>query len=185
MTILAIDPGTACGWAVLNDDDSIQSGTWKLGPRAGEVDGVRPWRLLQRLAQVNADGTLERVIFEDVKRHTGTTAAHVYGELTGIIKAFCVSHDIPYEKAPVGQIKKHATGKGNASKALMVAAALGRYPDQNVRDDNQADALWLLDFSTGGRNADLDRVMESIQACDVTISEDFTANSTQDKGLDF
>ena len=43
---------------------------------------------------------------------------------------------------PVGTIKKHATGKGNADKAAMVAAmhALGHAP----ADDNEADALALL-----------------------------------------
>lgn len=43
---------------------------------------------------------------------------------------------------PVGAIKKHATGKGNANKEQMVEAvrALGFHP----ADDNEADAIALL-----------------------------------------
>ena len=45
----------------------------------------------------------------------------------------------------MGTIKKHATGKGNASKDEMVAAMrlLGHEP----ADDNEADALALLYFA--------------------------------------
>lgn len=46
---------------------------------------------------------------------------------------------------PVGTIKRHATGRGNANKEAMMAAirALGHQP----ADDNEADALALLDFA--------------------------------------
>ena len=40
---------------------------------------------------------------------------------------------------PVGTIKKHATGKGNASKDDMIASV--RLRGHNPADDNEADAL--------------------------------------------
>jgi Holliday junction resolvasome RuvABC endonuclease subunit len=52
---------------------------------------------------------------------------------------------------PVGTIKRHATGRGNADKDAVIAAvrALGFDPV----DDNEADALALLDWALehGGR----------------------------------
>ena len=52
---------------------------------------------------------------------------------------------------PVGTIKRHVTGRGNADKAAVIAAVrtLGFEP----ADDNEADALALLDWAlkTGGR----------------------------------
>jgi Holliday junction resolvasome RuvABC endonuclease subunit len=53
---------------------------------------------------------------------------------------------------PVGTIKKHATGKGNASKAEMLAAirALGHRP----ADDNEADSLALLGWAIEAHRAD-------------------------------
>ncbi len=48
----------------------------------------------------------------------------------------------PAGRVPVGTIKKHATGKGNASKQEMVACARAR--GHQPADDNEADALALL-----------------------------------------
>jgi Holliday junction resolvasome RuvABC endonuclease subunit len=58
---------------------------------------------------------------------------------------------IPYRGVPVGTIKRHITGRGNADKDAVIAAvrALGFDPV----DDNEADALALLDWALryGGR----------------------------------
>jgi crossover junction endodeoxyribonuclease RuvC len=61
------------------------------------------------------------------------------------LTSWCEHHRIPYQGVPVGTIKKHATGKGNAGKPDMIAAmqALG-FP---VTDDNVADALALLHWA--------------------------------------
>jgi Holliday junction resolvasome RuvABC endonuclease subunit len=85
------------------------------------------------------------VYFEEVRRHASTDSAHVYGGLLATLTAWCEHHKIPYQGVPVGTIKKHATGKGNAGKDEMVKAmqALG-HP---VTDDNEADALAILHWS--------------------------------------
>lgn len=85
------------------------------------------------------------VYFEEVRRHAGVDAAHAYGGFLATLTAWCEHHQIPYSGVPVGTIKRHATGKGNAGKELVIAAmrALGHEP----RDDNEADALALLTFA--------------------------------------
>lgn len=90
---------------------------------------------------------LTQVAFEEVRRHAGTDAAHVYGGLLGTLTAWCEENKIPYEGVPVGTIKKYATGKGNASKEMMIEGvkALGYDPV----DDNEADAIALLRFKLG------------------------------------
>ena len=90
-------------------------------------------------------GEIHAVYFEEVRRHAGTDAAHIYGGFLAILTAFCESHNIPYSGIPVGTIKKAATGKGNASKDDMIAAA--RREGHNPGDDNEADALCLLAYS--------------------------------------
>lgn len=89
----------------------------------------------------SCDG-IDAVYFEEVRRHAGVDAAHAYGGFMAHLTAWCEHHQIPYQGVPVGTIKKHATGKGNAGKQEMVAAmqALGFRPE----DDNEADALALL-----------------------------------------
>jgi hypothetical protein len=56
-------------------------------------------------------------------------------------------HDIQYQGVPVGTVKKHATGKGNSNKDAMVEAARSKWPDIDIKDDNQADALWIWDWA--------------------------------------
>jgi Holliday junction resolvasome RuvABC endonuclease subunit len=82
------------------------------------------------------------VYFEEVRRHVGTDAAHVYGGLLAVLTAFCEERAIPYQGIPVGTIKKFATGRGTADKAAMLAAirAKGYAP----KDDNECDAVALL-----------------------------------------
>ena len=85
--------------------------------------------------------SIELVVFEEVRRHAGVDAAHAYGGFMGQLTAWCEHHQIPYQGIPVGTIKKHATGRGNASKEEMIEAirAKGHNPD----DDNEADAIAL------------------------------------------
>ena len=49
---------------------------------------------------------------------------------------------VPYEGVPVGTIKRFATGKGNANKDAMIAAARAR--GFSPADDNEADAIAIL-----------------------------------------
>jgi len=149
MTILAIDPGTRCGWAMLHNDDSVSSGVWLLKPKSHEPDGLRPLGLMQQMAAVD-EGDLELVAFEQVRRHAGSTAAHVYGELVGALKCYCCAKGIPYKGIEVSTIKMRATGKGNADKPAMVKSAREQWPSQAIRNDDQADALWILQCATEG-----------------------------------
>ena len=83
--------------------------------------------------------------FEEVRRHASTDSAHVYGGLMATLTAWCEHHNIAYSGVPVGTIKRHATGKGNAGKAEIIAAMQAKgYP---VTDDNEADALALLHWA--------------------------------------
>jgi Holliday junction resolvasome RuvABC endonuclease subunit len=65
-----------------------------------------------------------------------------YGGARLHLTAWAEMNKIPYAGVPVGTIKRHATGNGNANKEAVIAAvrALGFDP----ADDNEADALALL-----------------------------------------
>jgi crossover junction endodeoxyribonuclease RuvC len=102
-------------------------------------------------SQTNLTG-IGAFYFDEVRRHLGVNAAHVYGGLLATLTAWCEHHQVPYQGVPVGTIKRHATGKGNAGKTEVIAAmkALG-HP---VTDDNEADALALLQWALA-QGADL------------------------------
>ncbi|MBP8789521.1 MAG: hypothetical protein KBH41_19065 [Azonexus sp.] len=145
-TILALDLGTTTGWAVLADG-TITSGSQSFKPQRFEGGGMRFLKFKRWLFDMSCCGTypLDAVYFEEVRRHAGVDAAHAYGGFMAHLMAWCEHHDIPYQGVPVGTIKKHATGKGNAGKSEMLASAQSR--GFNPEDDNEADALALLDWA--------------------------------------
>lgn len=141
--ILTLDLGTTTGWAVRTTDSQVISGTALFRPGRFEGGGMRFLRFRGWLDELaSTSGALSAVYFEEVRRHAGVDAAHVYGGLMATLTAWSEQRSIPYGGVPVGTIKKHATGKGNADKLAMVAAARAR--GFNPVDDNEADALALL-----------------------------------------
>jgi Holliday junction resolvasome RuvABC endonuclease subunit len=150
--ILALDLGTTTGFAfLLGDCGPTIVGTWSFKPNRYEGGGSRFLRFRRQLDEAHAGMKFERVFFEEVRRHIGTDAAHVYGGLLAILTAFCEEKGIPYEGVPVGTIKKFWTGKGNASKDEMIAQARER--GHSVDNDNEADALALMYWALAERMA--------------------------------
>ena len=98
-------------------------------------------------------GPIAAIHYEEVRRHAGTDAAHVFGGLLATLTAWAEAGGIPYQGVPVGTIKRHATGKGNAPKPAMIAAIRSR--GFAPADDNEADAiailLWALETCGGVR----------------------------------
>ncbi|HWP26612.1 MAG TPA: hypothetical protein VNL39_09755 [Xanthobacteraceae bacterium] len=66
------------------------------------------------------------IYFEEVRRHIGTDAAHLYGGFLATLTAWCEQRGIPYQGVPVGSIKRHVTGKGNALPLPSSRSILGR-----------------------------------------------------------
>lgn len=152
MKILALDLGTACGWATARKrewsdpivfdghEHDFEFGTFDLKHGRFAGGGVRFVRFRQALDQFK--GQLAEVVFEEVRRHRGTDAAHVYGGLLAILTAWCEENGIPYSGRGVAAIKIFSTGKGNADKQAVVSAVEGW--GFSPRNDNEADAIALL-----------------------------------------
>ena len=144
-TILALDLGTQTGWALMGRDGTITSGSESFKPQRFEGGGMRYLRFKRWLTEIKqCVEVIDQVGFEEVRRHVSTDSAHAYGGFMATLTAWCEHHEIPYQGVPVGTIKKYATGKGNAGKPEMIAAAKTR--GFNPIDDNEADALALLDW---------------------------------------
>lgn len=147
MTILCFDLGTKCGYAYQTEPSTkIISGTKDFG--TGKLYGggmtflnFKRW-LNDFKSQIKSE--INTVYYEDVKAHKGVYAAHKYGGFKAILTAWCEHHNIPYHGVGVGTIKKHITGKGNASKAEVIKGVI-RFGYQ-PHDDNEADAIALLSY---------------------------------------
>lgn len=141
--VLALDLGQKTGWALLQTDGTITSGTMGFKPGSFEGGGMTFLKFKQWLDSIlkTANG-LDGIWFEEVRAHAGTTAAHVYGGFLGQLTSWAEAANIPYLGVPVGTIKKHATGSGNAGKDLVIDAMKAK--GHNPADDNEADALAIM-----------------------------------------
>jgi Holliday junction resolvasome RuvABC endonuclease subunit len=145
MSLLALDLGTTIGYA-LRSSGVIMSGHVDFAPaktRAFEGGGMRYLRFQRWLNEMHRESPIEEIVFEEVRRHKGVTAAHKYGGFLGVLTAWCEDKDVPYSSVLPGAIKEFATGKQNAKKDEMVAAAKRNWGFE-VTDDNEADAIALL-----------------------------------------
>jgi hypothetical protein len=144
--ILALDLGTTTGWALRGFDGLVTTGTASFKPGRYDGGGMRYLRFTNWLTELDRlSGPVGTIWFEEVRRHAGTDAAHVYGGLMASLTSWAELRGIPYEGVPVGTIKRHATGKGNANKAAMIAAAKAR--GFSPADDNEADAIAILHWA--------------------------------------
>ena len=149
-SVLCLDLGPATGWAMRLAGGSIHSGTTSFRPSRYDGGGMRYLRFRTWLDGLVADvGGAAAVYFEEVRRHAGADAAHIYGGFLATLTAWCELRSIAYQGVPVGTIKRHVTGKGNADKAAVIAAIRAR--GFNPADDNEADALAILLWATETR----------------------------------
>ena len=135
MNILALDIATKTGWKT-----KTTSGTWDLKPNRGESEGMRVVRFKSKVKELVGIEGITLIAYE---RPAGMHKASIMvaSEMVGVLKDLCIEMNINLACYSAQQIKKFATGKGNAGKPEMIEAAkkLGYSPV----DDNEADAIHL------------------------------------------
>ena len=154
--MLTLDLGTNAGFAIGSAGHMV-SGTWNLKPGRFDGGGMRFVKFRERLNELRRAYGVTHVYFEEVRRHRGVDAAHVYGGLMATLTAWCEEHDIPYEGLPVGEIKKEFCGKGNASKVQMVAEAQRRGFEPQTEDEADAIAIFHLALQRLGLGGEKER----------------------------
>jgi Holliday junction resolvasome RuvABC endonuclease subunit len=139
--ILALDPATKCGWAYWTGAQ-FYSGTWDLTPRRDESKGMRLYRFEAKLAELMRSG-VDIVVYEAARAmHGHIGAIVVQSEIQGVLKLWCEKEQLEYRGYSSTEIKKHATGKGNANKDAVMLAVAQKYGVSG--DSNEADAVALL-----------------------------------------
>lgn len=138
--ILAIDPGLHMGWA-FNDG---MHGVELFQPKPRESTGMKFVRFRAWLVEVIEKLKPDLVVFEATHTRYMQAAASGFG-FSAHIEAICSEHAVDYTAVQPGEVKKHATGNGRANKKQMLEAARARW--NGVSDDNEADALWILDYA--------------------------------------
>ena len=144
MNVLAYDLGASTGFAVLSHDGyRIASGCLKLGKRSGFSYHLFEATVRSQLAQFKP----ELVAYELVRRHRGVEAAHAYGAYEAILLKALYLEQIAttrLTKVSVQEAKRAATGRGNADKEDLEAAAMLRWAHITESSD-ESDALWIAE----------------------------------------
>ena len=146
--LLGFDLATRTGVSRFDEDGGlVMACAWDLKPTRHESQGMRWVKFeasLRRLDESLPQDAFIIFAYEEVRRHVGTSAAHVYGGLVAILQRFCIEKSYDYFGIPVGTIKKAATGKGNANKLAVLDAARSRWGSLIPEGDfDVADAAWV------------------------------------------
>jgi len=148
--VLALDLATKTGWALQYTDGSIVSGVQRFALKHGDSPGMRFVRFRDWLETLVSTGCVNIVIYEQPHLRGGPATTVLVG-LETHLQSVCAEEfqhgTVEHTRIQSRQLKLFATGKGNASKDSMLAAARKKWPDQDIIDDNQADALWALEWA--------------------------------------
>lgn len=146
MKILALDQATKCGWCLSPE----LNGTWDLSAKRDESPGYKLLKLRAKLEDIHREHNLDLVVYERVAGLHKSAIIHS-AKMSGAIEIFCIDNGIEYRAYSASEVKKFATGKGNANKDKMIEACVEKY---NIipMDDNMADAIhiWHLAASELG-----------------------------------
>lgn len=136
MNILALDQASNCGWAT-----KTASGVWDFNTRKDESSGMKMIRFKAKLKEVCTLEEINLVVYERVAGFHKNSIIHA-AKMVAIIESYCEENGIAYKAVSATEVKKYATGKGNANKDKMIEAAQSKlgYLGNN---DNEADALWI------------------------------------------
>lgn len=169
MKVLALDLSlTATGWA-----DNDGQGTISPKKRPSDIYGT-----VSTIQEIYS-AVSEKVSGSDVVVIEGPSFDSLYGkahERAGLwwrIALYVLALGIPLVVIPPSQIKKWATGKGNAKKDEVVASVVKlcvkHFPEREVINNNEADALamWMMaahkyGFACGGATVAREEVCNKI-----------------------
>lgn len=144
---MGLDLGTKTGWAfqrrTIGVGTALAFGEWDFKVDKYNSPSLRYTKFKSELKAMLTLG-VDIVFFELVRRHQGTQAAHVYGAFVAAMQEVCDQAGVPYKGVGVSQVKKFATGKGNAPKEEMVKACQrwGYAPG----GEDAADAICILKY---------------------------------------
>ena len=142
VAVLALDLGTRTGWA-LAEHGRVESGVQVFDVRRGESPGMRYLRFNRWLDDVGPRVSL--IVYEQTHQRGGAATEVAAGFATRV-QEFCARLGLEHAAVHSATLKKFATGRGNAKKPEMVAAARSRLGYRGD-DDDEADARWLLAYA--------------------------------------
>ena len=118
MKILALDVASKTGFCAGTTERNFISGVWDLSIKRDESSGMRLIRFKRKLVEMIEVEKPDVVVFE---RSAGRFMSAVIkqAELHGVLELYLEENKINYRAYSASEIKKYATGKGNANKDIL------------------------------------------------------------------
>lgn len=142
VNIAAFDQATKCGVAFQTTEGDYQVELWDLKINSKQSQGMKWIMFESRLKKFLKKYDIKVLAYELPSGRNINPIIHS-SKLIGVIEKTCVEMEIEYLELAAGEIKKFATGNGNASKDLMIESANSLW-DYEGEDDNEADAIHIL-----------------------------------------
>lgn len=154
MRVLAIDPGSTCGWALSDGGRIISSGVWDLAPKRGDSPGVR-YLILMRMMEVCEP--LDLIVYERAHHRGGAATEYGLGYATHIQSWCAARRNVEYKAVASSTLKAFVLGRApkrkkgspkfDRSKAAVMAAVERANSSIVVIDDNHGDAIALMMYA--------------------------------------
>lgn len=136
MKVLALDPAALTGFC-----SATSSGVWDLKPKSYESNGMKFIKMRASIHEIVHAEEIDLIVYEKPSgRHFNGLRSHANFE--GVIVGYCEEFELDYKDYSASEIKKFATGKGNAKKPEMISSCEATYGVKPI-DDNHADAVHL------------------------------------------
>lgn len=139
--ILALDQASHCGWCCGDND----YGVWDFTTRKDESQGMKGLRFRAKLKEVIELAGINTIIYERVAGQHANSIIHA-AKMVSVIETTCEELGVNYASVSASEVKKFATGKGNAGKPAMIKAAQERFGYEG-NDDNVADAIHIYQLA--------------------------------------
>jgi len=156
--VVGFDLATVSGWAIWKKPSPAR---WKVGTIdtcKKDTEGER-WATFRGKASLLLttwnDDPPALVVFEDVRGHRGTYAAQLYGGYRAHLLELCHAGGLAVVGVKPSQLKRWATGKGNADKPAMVERARAQLLEDGIDPPaklthDEADAILLVAWALSG-----------------------------------
>ena len=143
MNVMGIDQATETGIAfqmkgMINPTVFI----WDLSIGTHETCGLKWLRFESRLREFLQRKKIQALAYEMPAGRNQKPLLHS-AKLIAIIEKVCAEDEVEYIELTPSEVKKFATGNGNANKEAMIVAAKELW-DYTGDNDNEADAMHIL-----------------------------------------
>ena len=136
-------------------DGAIASGTVSFRPSRYDGGGIRYLRFRAWLDSMAQDAAGIGVVhYEEVRRHVGTDAAHVYGGLLATLTAWCEQNAIRLPGRPRRHdqaVHRRQGQRRQGRRSSPPSASAGSVPPTTTRPTRIAILLWAIETDGGVR----------------------------------